>query len=135
MNLGLKCAPKKEMNKFDVYIDTHKFIRTMNIKKHFLSHPVEASVKAKVPLNRIDSGLKNKSIFNPQNPGNHFIEVFKSLVLNDIDKLPSRKGVNPHYIREGIISLEKKKDLIIRPADKGGGEWFYWIKRSIWISC
>lgn len=49
LNLGLKCAPKKMMNKFEVYIDTHKFIRSMNIKKYFLSHPVDSASKATIP--------------------------------------------------------------------------------------
>lgn len=26
LNLGLKCAPKKSLNKFNVYMDVHKYI-------------------------------------------------------------------------------------------------------------
>lgn len=70
---------------------------------------------------RIDSDLRNKSLINLQNSSNHFIEVFKNLVLTDIERLNPIKRVNPDYIINGIKSLEKKKDIIIRPADKGGG--------------
>ena len=108
------------MNKFDVYIDTHKFVRTLNLKKYFLSHPVTSSMKSTIVATKVDSGLKNKSLFNPQISNNHFIEVFKQLVLKDIEELPV-KGVNPRYIKEGIESLEDKKNVVIRPADKGGG--------------
>ena len=109
------------MNKFDVYIDTHKFVRTLNLKKYFLSHPVTSSMKSTIVATKVDSGLKNKSLFNPQISNNHFIEVFKQLVLKDIEELPVKKGVNPRYIKEGIESLEDKKNVVIRPADKGGG--------------
>ena len=121
LDTGLKCAPRKAMNKFNIYIDTHKFIRTLNLKKYFLSHPVEASMRSTTANRNIDSGLKNKSLFNPQNSNNHYIEVFKQLVLKDIEDLPQKKDINPEYIREGIKLLEDKKNIIIRPADKGGG--------------
>lgn len=70
-------------------------------------------MRATSPSRRVDTGLKNKSIFNPQNPSNHFMEAFKSLVINDIENLTPQNRVNPEYIREGIKSLEEKKDLII----------------------
>lgn len=121
LNLGLKCAPRKSMNRFDVYIDTHKFICTLNMKKFFLSHPINTSNRTAAPTGRVDSGLRNKSIFNPQISNNQYIEVFKNLVLKDIEDLPLKKRVNPDYIRDGIKSLEERCDIIIRPADKGGG--------------
>lgn len=33
LNLGLKCEPKKSLNKFDVHMDIHKYIRKVNLKK------------------------------------------------------------------------------------------------------
>lgn len=68
----------------------------------------------------VDSGLRNKSIFNPQINNNHQIEVFKHLVLKDLDGIKIQKNVNPNHVTEGIKSLEKRKDVILRPADKGG---------------
>lgn len=80
------------MNKFDVYIDTHKFIRTLNLKKYFLSHPADMSNRTIVSTEMFDSGLKNKSIFNPQVSNNHYIEVFKNLVLKDSKELPLKNA-------------------------------------------
>lgn len=89
------------------FIDTHKFIRSLNIKKYFLSHPVAPRNNATVSSVKIDSGLRNKSVFNSQNSNNHYVEVFKNLVLKDIDSLTVKEEVNPKYINEGFRSLEK----------------------------
>lgn len=61
-----------------------------------------------------DSGLRNKSLFNLFNAANQHLEVFKSLVLWDLEQITPKKDVNPHYIQEGIQMLEKRKDVIIR---------------------
>lgn len=37
LNLGLKCGLKRPINKFDVFIDVHKYMRKMNMKKYFLN--------------------------------------------------------------------------------------------------
>lgn len=65
------------MNKLEVYIDTHKYVRTLNMNKYFLSHPAGSSNSVITNENRVNSGLRNKSIFNPQNSNNHYIEEFK----------------------------------------------------------
>lgn len=41
--------------------------------------------------------------------------------MRDIEELPIKNRVNPGYIRDGLKSLEDKKNIIMRPADKGGG--------------
>lgn len=35
LDLGLKFAPDKSLDKFEVYIDLHKFMRKLNTKKTF----------------------------------------------------------------------------------------------------
>lgn len=69
----------------------------------------------------VDSGLKNRSLFNPPQPANHQVEVFKQLVLKDLQTIPLKKSLNPKHIQEGIKALENRKKIIIRTADKGGG--------------
>lgn len=49
------------------------------------------------------------------------MEVFRNMVIKDLDTLKIRKVNDPSYIKRGIESLIERKDLVIRPADKGGG--------------
>lgn len=118
LDRGLKYAPVKNLNKFDTFIQIHKYIRTLNQKKYFLSKP---DTRPAITEHDHHSSLKNRSVFNPNNSDNKYVEVFKSMVLEDIDKLKYRKQNNPDWIRKGIESIENKKNVIIRPADKGGG--------------
>lgn len=91
------------------------------MKKYFLTNSGnEYKIKPKEVLG-VDSGLRNKSLFNPPQQANHQVEVFKQLVLRDLEDLPVKKSLNPKYIREVIKALEARKDVIICPADKGGG--------------
>lgn len=47
------------------------------------------------------------------------INVFRELVLRDLESLPKKRFYDDPNIKLGIKQL--RKDLIIRPADKGGG--------------
>lgn len=112
---------ERPVSKFDVYVDVHKYTRKLSVKKYFLnknSNPVSISGNASIA---VDSGLKNHSLFNPPNTANQHLEVFKNLVLQDLDKLKPKKNVNPRNIKEGIEMLETRNDIIIMPVDKGGG--------------
>lgn len=66
------------------------------------------------------STLRNKSIFNPPVKDKH-IEVFKRVVLEELKELKIRKKEDLKNIKSGIRKLTKRKDLVIRPADKGRG--------------
>ena len=89
------------------------------MKKYFLNKNSQPSTTSSSVA--IDSGLRNKSLFNPLNRANHQVETFKSLIIRDLEHLTPKKNINPQHIMDGITSLEKRKDIIIRPADKGGG--------------
>lgn len=65
--------------------------------------------------------LHNKSIFNPVVMDNKHIEVLKKLVLEDVRALKIKKKEEPAHIKKGIKTLLRRNDVIIRPADKGGG--------------
>lgn len=69
----------------------------------------------------VHSGLSNPSLFNPPVPTAPAVTIFKNLVLKDIATLPIKKQYNHSFPRRGLKSLCDKKDLIVRPADKGGG--------------
>ena len=87
-----------------------------------MNNPINTQTKKSNPVNTVQhSNLRNNSVFNPQVHDNHFINVFKKLVLQDLDTLEVKKASNPIHIKNGIQSLTKRSDIVIRPADKGGG--------------
>lgn len=86
LNKGLKCVPPKQMNRFNTFIDIHKYIRRINIQRYILSNPI--SVKTAVDIGHIrHSGLSNASVFNPPGTLSPSINVFRDLVLKDLEKL------------------------------------------------
>lgn len=42
------------------------------------------------------------------------------MVSKDLDNLKVKKITDPLFVRRGIESLENHKEIVIRPADKGG---------------
>lgn len=118
----MKFTPACNLSKFKTYISLQKFVRTLNIKKYFLSKPGERSVLtgSTVPSG-IHSNLANKSVFNPPKNDHKHVEVFKNMVISDLEKMKVRKVGDPAYLKKGIRALEKNKNVVIRPADKGGG--------------
>lgn len=51
---------------------------------------------------------------------NESLEVFKRMVEEDIKKLKVNKSKRKN-IWKTVKEIEKKKEIVIRPADKGGG--------------
>lgn len=75
LDLGLKYAPDKDLDKFDAYIDLQRFVRKINIKKFFASKEQNSNVKE--TTNFKHSNLRNHSIFNPKMQHNESLLVFK----------------------------------------------------------
>lgn len=67
LNTGLKCAikKKKNINKFNVYIDIHKYVRKIYLKKYYLgvkSNSVKMADTATIGLNSFfEPSLNNES--------------------------------------------------------------------------
>lgn len=121
LDKGLKHAPKSNLNKFNTYIGIQKYIRKINIKKYMMNNlwkPGNSRIEITQP--EVHSTLRNASLFNPQITNNQNVEVFKNLVLQDIDQIKIKKAADPIHIRNGIKRLTERKDIVIRPADKGG---------------
>lgn len=76
--------------------------------------------RSEIPNGIIYSQLKNKSLFNPPVHNNEHIEVLNKMVLQDLEKLKIKKMKDPQDIRKGIKEREDNKNVVIRPADKGG---------------
>lgn len=67
------------------------------------------------------SGLSNPSLFNPPGSLAPSVQVFKNLVLEDLEKLSRNKKrvYIKSEVKKGLEMLCERKNLIIRPADKG----------------
>lgn len=74
------------------------------------------------------SQLKNKSTFNPKSSTNQHIDVFKRMVEKEIKNIKPENPKNDR-IWQGIKKLENRKNIVVRPADKGGGVVILTIKR------
>ena len=121
LDKGLKYVPPRTLNKFSTFIDVQKFVRKLSIQRHFLAPPLNIVPTVSKPLDtHVHSGLANPSLFNPSGNMAPAINVFRSLVLQDLDVLPNKRiHVDPR-VKTGLKQLCDQKDLIIRPADKGG---------------
>lgn len=108
----------RHVTNFPTFIDIQKYIRKLSIQRYFLSLPPRTTP----PINdgHIHMGLSNPPLFNPPGTMAPAISVFRSLVLRDLDLLPSKKTYLDPNIKKGLKSLCEQKNLIIRPADKGG---------------
>lgn len=69
----------------------------------------------------VQTTLRNNSIFNPPTSGNQCLEAFQKMVEDDLRKLEKQKNHRARNVWNTIKSLGKRKEVVIRPADKGGG--------------
>ncbi|CAJ0936373.1 unnamed protein product [Ranitomeya imitator] len=128
MNLlqkGLTFCPVSRFNSFLLDQELHQFFRTLRLKAHFLGLPsiplVEASLQSSFALK--DLNLRIPSSFQPPrtyHPVEIFIEDIK-VVLESIENgnLRIKHNLSIEEFRS-LQSLKARKELIIKPADKGG---------------
>ena len=120
LDKGLKFVPSRTLNKFNTFIDVQKFVRKMNIQRYFTSNPCRPSLP-EVTTEIIHTGLSNPSLFNPSCPIAPSVKVFRDLVIKDLEELPVKRNYSDPNIKLGLKTLCERRDLVIRPADKGGG--------------
>lgn len=99
LELSLKYAPSKSVDKFRTFIDLHKFISKINIKKHFASiindaQPTDTSFE--------NCALRNKSTFNPKHSSKQCLDVFKMMVKHDIEAINIHPMKGNKQIKQGI---------------------------------
>ncbi|XP_053567994.1 homeobox protein 2-like [Bombina bombina] len=104
----------------------------LTLKLHFMRSPLE--YQQRVPMNDTQSNidhyqhtnLKPKSTFYPTASKGSAIESFETVVCNELKNISHTKltkhkqNLSRNQIHT-IKALEKNKDLVIKPADKGGG--------------
>ena len=120
LDKGLKFVPPKTLNKFDTFMDVQKFVRKMNIQRYFISNPCRPQLP-EVSTHIIHTGLSNPSLFNPPGTMAPNIKVFRDLVIKDLEQLPLKRNYSDLNVKLGLKTLCERKDLVIRPGDKGGG--------------
>lgn len=99
-------------------MDIHKYTRKLNIKRYMLSNPINPQEKNS---NIRHSGLANALLFNPPGGLPASIKVFRDILLRDLDCLKMKHTKMSKDLQTGLDLLCNQKDLVIRPADKGGG--------------
>ena len=114
LSKGLSFVPKKGVNVFGLKVDLFKCFRQIKLR-HFFN---QSNTVASAP-----SSFRPKSKFCP-NVSNASINTFCRLVDQDI----MHTVTQPHRASQNLLPAEKKalkelmdsKDLVIKPADKGG---------------
>lgn len=99
-------------------MDIHKFVRKLNIKRYMAGMPSNNQVMA---TEFVHSGLSNASLFNPPGTLVPSLRVFCDVLIRDLELMEVKKARMNKTLQEGLDSLCNNKDLVIRPADKGGG--------------
>lgn len=124
---GLSFCPTNTVNPFKLKVDSFKFIRSLHLKHFFSLKPnantvMRNSEPASIP--REATPFKPKSNFIPHSNQNPSIVTYKNLIENDFSKICNkvqRKRGNLSTMETKCLNqLEKRDDIVIRPADKGG---------------
>ncbi|CAJ0966395.1 unnamed protein product [Ranitomeya imitator] len=133
LNMGLSFCPTPRWDSFQLERDLQHFYRNIGLKVHFEDsnnsiRPISISPHTEGPSITIDQlGLRNRSTFAPSK-SNHAVETFVNLLDRDIKKtlhgqrlgfLPVRHNLDP-LEKQALNSLCDNKNIIIKPADKGG---------------
>lgn len=115
LDKGLKFAPLKGLSKFQTYMDVHKYVRKLNIKRHFISNPIRDSNRLVSEYQH--SGFSNAFLFNPPGTLAPSLRVLRNVVLRDLDNLKLKQAKSKKDLELGFESLCANKD---RPIKVGG---------------
>lgn len=142
---GLSYCPTHKADNFELFLDVHRFTRKLTLKRFFsiqeqrqTKNPGTSNSSLPQPsvsTYKIGKAVtfKGKSSFYPTSSKGNFIETFQELVLEDLEKLTDKKknkfesyrqshsGFLNKNEKEALNSLKQNKEIVIRPADKGGG--------------
>lgn len=80
LDKGLKYVPPRILDKFQTYMDVHKFVRKLN-KWYMTTNPIEG--KRLVTTDFHYFGLSNASLFNPSGALAPSLKVFRDVTLSD----------------------------------------------------
>ncbi|CAJ0951528.1 unnamed protein product, partial [Ranitomeya imitator] len=133
LNMGLSFCPTPKWDSFQLERDLQQFYRNIRLKVYFeestnFPGPVSTPAQTEGPILTIDQlGLRNRSTFVPPK-SSHAVETFVNLLDRDVKRtlhdqrlgfLPVRHNLDP-LEKQALDSLSGNKNIIIKPADKGG---------------
>ncbi|XP_063820331.1 zinc finger MYM-type protein 1-like [Pseudophryne corroboree] len=111
---GLKYAPAIPINKFETFVNIHKFIRKLCIKKLFLS---KESVEELGNIEMTDhTPFKPKSVFYPAHVKGNFIDTFCQLVQEDVREFRPT-GIKHNFTskeRAALKDLKQNTEIVIK---------------------
>lgn len=126
LSKGLKFAPPWNLNKFQIFIDIQKYTVSLTLRDIFWAIP---------PGNWLGMHRLSPVRVYPTHhfltlPGNMAtnVNVFRDLVVKDLENLKTKLVQPQQDIKIGMDTLCNRKDIVVRPADKGGarrdpGHW------------
>lgn len=119
LNHGLKFFPPRLLNKLETFIDIHKFVRKINIKKYLITNHFRSNKSC--PSEIRNTSLANASVFNL--PGNlaPSVSIFRDLVTKYLEQLQIHRNRSDHIFKKGVDLLKQCRDIVVRAMDKGGG--------------
>lgn len=129
LNKGLSFCPTTPLDTFALEEDLTQFFRRLRLAAHFIETPYvcQETDTQTIPIFSITNlGLRTKSNFSPPRKY-HPVEAYINLVqdlrnlLRDTHNGTLRHNHNlSSNKKQALTSLQNKKDIIIKPADKGG---------------
>eukprot|EP00079_Xenopus_tropicalis_P014684 XP_004911451.1 PREDICTED: uncharacterized protein LOC101735191 [Xenopus tropicalis] len=111
LSRGLSFVPSSQPDTFNTLVDIYKFQRKLKLKEHFRnSSPT------------VQPQFKGKSQFEPPNTP-PTVRTFGKVLSLEAKQTGKTSSMHPNLSpaeRQAIRSLQNDRNLVIRPADKGG---------------
>ncbi|CAJ0929306.1 unnamed protein product [Ranitomeya imitator] len=127
---GLSFCPVPRFNTFLVDQELHRFFRNVRLKAHFSRIPerVSAVTASSEPIFKLDNlKLRVRSSFQPPRIY-HPVETYVDFVKQDVKSVLESIEQGQIHVKQNLtrdehlalVSLKNNRQLIIKPADKGG---------------
>ena len=114
LDLGLSFCPTPRIDVTQHIYDQAIFDRKLRIHHHFRKEEQKPSTS---------SFEKKKSAWTPQTGQNQCLDLYLGSINEEIKNLKSTKKTGPNLTKKlqaALKELKENKDIIIKPADKGG---------------
>ncbi|XP_070562321.1 uncharacterized protein [Ptychodera flava] len=110
------CPTPTKANKVQLAIDMNTFHRRLRLAEYFFDDETEDTTKY------VNEPFRKKNLFTPPPNRDSFLEAFITLTKEDTEDHSIFRTMKDNLTkseRDALESLRKKRDWIIKPADKG----------------